>query len=304
VVVTGEGADEMFAGYDLFREAKIRRFWSRQPQSTWRPRLLERLYPYLDRSPVAQAAMARQFFGQRLDKAAAPGFGHFPRWYSTLPLKRLFSPAVRGAPDDQAIIEVISSLPGEFSGWTSLAQDQFLEIHTLLSGYLLSSQGDRMLMANSVEGRFPFLDRDVAALAESLPTSYKLRVLDEKYVLKRVARDLVPESIRRRSKQPYRAPDALSFASPDAAEWIEDVAGERALADAGVFLPGAARQLIGKCRAQAAAGQFSNTDNMGVVGVLSTQLLHHHFIQRQPTGTVPPVVRTVYDRLGATLSPS
>ena len=67
VVLTGEGADEMFAGYDLFREAKVRRFWARQPQSAARPRLLERLYPYLERSPVSQRAIMRQFFGQGLE---------------------------------------------------------------------------------------------------------------------------------------------------------------------------------------------------------------------------------------------
>src|SRR5690606_33987474 len=58
VVLTGEGADEMFAGYDLFREAKVRRFWAREPRSERRPRLLERLYPYLERSPVSQQAVA------------------------------------------------------------------------------------------------------------------------------------------------------------------------------------------------------------------------------------------------------
>ena len=47
VVVTGEGADEMMGGYDIFKEAKIRRFWARQPDSTWRPQLLKRLYPYM-----------------------------------------------------------------------------------------------------------------------------------------------------------------------------------------------------------------------------------------------------------------
>jgi asparagine synthase (glutamine-hydrolysing) len=304
VVLTGEGADEMFAGYDLFKEAKVRRFWARQPESAWRPRLLERLYPYLERSPVKQRAIARQFFGHRLDQAAAPGFGHFPRWYATAALRRLFSKDFVSRPDDQSIIELIAELPADFKQWTPLAQDQFLEIHTLLSGYLLSSQGDRMLMAHSVEGRFPFLDPAVTVLADSLPPLYKLHRLDEKHVLKRLARGLVPESIRTRSKQPYRAPDALALAAPEAIEWIEEVASERALADAGVFAPAAARQLIQKCRARAEDGQFSNADNMGLVGVLSTQLVHHHFIQHQPTGTPPSLVRTVVDRVAETMSRS
>ena len=68
-----------------------------------------------------------------------------------------------------------------------------------------------MLMAHSVEGRFPFLDVDVVELANALPASSKLRGLDEKHVLKRAAAGLVPEEIIRRPKQPYRAPDALSF---------------------------------------------------------------------------------------------
>src|SRR6185295_2651420 len=102
----------------------------------------------------------------------------------------------------------LDSLPRDLPRWSPLAQDQHIEIRTLLHGYLLSSQGDRMLMAHAVEGRFPFLDPQVAALADSLPAAYKLRVLDEKHVLKRAARDLVPEAILRRKKQPYRAPDA------------------------------------------------------------------------------------------------
>lgn len=300
VVLTGEGADEMFAGYDLFREAKVRRFWSRQPASTWRPALLERLYPYLARSPVSQRAISRQFFGQHLDRASMPGFGHAPRWQAASALKRLFagdlSSSLAGV---DAVSSLVETLPGGFASWTPLAQDQFLEIHTLMSGYLLSSQGDRMLMANSVEGRFPFLDRQVGALAESLPPSYKLRVLDEKHVLKRAAKAVVPDAVLARSKQPYRAPDALSFAAPEAAEWLDEIASVRALADAGVFAPEAGARLVEKCRARAGQGQFSNSDNMGVVGLLSTQLVHHQFIARRPTGQAPQFIRTVVDRVTA-----
>ncbi len=289
VVLTGEGADEMFAGYDLFREAKVRRFWAKQPASTFRPRLLERLYPYLARSPVAQRAIARQFFGRNLGSWATPGFGHEPRWHTTAALKRLFAPDLRAACAGEDVVGAfLGTLPLDFSNWSLLAQDQYIEIRTLLSGYLLSSQGDRVLMAHSVEGRFPFLDKDVMDLAAALPAEHKLHVLDEKHVLKRAARDLVPASILRRPKQPYRAPDALSFVAADAPAWVEEMMDESALRAAGVFDVTGVRSLWSKCRARASSGQFSNSDNMAVVGVLSTQLLHHQFIRHAPDPG-PPV---------------
>jgi len=286
VVLTGEGADEMFAGYDLFREAKVRRFWAREPESERRPLLLERLYPYLVRSPVSQRAMSRQFFGQNLAAWRSPGFGHDLRWRSTAALRRLLAPGLRAAAAGRDVTtELLGGLPAAFPRWSPLAQDQYLEIRTLLSGYLLSSQGDRMLMAHSVEGRFPFLDRDVCALADSLPARFKLAGLDEKRVLKRAAADLLPAPILERKKQPYRAPDALAFAGPDGPEWIREIAGDRALADAGVFNPAATRSLLDRCLSRGDAGQFSNADNMAVVGVLSTQALFDRLIRRRAQGT-------------------
>jgi len=276
VVLTGEGADEMFAGYDLFREAKVRRFWARQPASTRRPRLLERLYPYLARSPVAQQAMARQFFGRNLAAHASPGFAHDTRWHTTRSLSRVLTPAMRSGRDP--IAELIADLPAQFRSWTPLAQDQYLEKRTLLAGYLLSSQGDRMLMAHSIEGRFPFLDSNVIALANSLPDSYKLRVLDEKHVLKRAAAQVVPAEILARKKQPYRAPDAAALIH---ATYLDDLLCPPALRDAGVFEPQPVMQLLRKCRART-DGRFSNADNMALVGILSTQLLHQQLIAGRP----------------------
>ena len=295
-VLTGEGADEMFAGYDLFREAKVRRFWARQPRSAIRPRLLDRLYPYLARSPVSSQAMARQFFGRNLASFAIPGFGHEPRWHTTAALKRLLSADMRAAVSGRdAVADLIATLPPGFSSWSFLARDQYLEIRTLLSGYLLSSQGDRMLMAHSVEGRFPFLDREVVELGASLPAFYKLRGLDEKHVLKRAARDLVPDSILRRPKQPYRAPDALSFITRDAPAWVEEMLSEQALREAGTFDVQAVRALWHKCLARAESGQFSNTDNMAMVGVLSTQLLHHQLVRGAPDSGGPISFRTMVE---------
>jgi asparagine synthase (glutamine-hydrolysing) len=289
VVLTGEGADEMFAGYDLFREAKVRRFWARQPDSKRRPRLLERLYPYLARSPVAQQAMARQFFGRSLAAHREAGFGHDTRWHTTSSLKRVLTPAMRSGRDPVA--ELLADLPAQFASWTPLAQDQYLEKRTLLAGYLLSSQGDRMLMAHSVEGRFPFLDSNVIALADSLPDSYKLRVLDEKHVLKRAATEVVPAEILARKKQPYRAPDAAALID---APSLDDLLSEKEVRNAGVFQAEPVAQLLRKCRARG-TGAFSNADNMALVGILSTQLLHHQLIAQRPAIRTELSLRTDVD---------
>jgi asparagine synthase (glutamine-hydrolysing) len=222
------------------------------------------------------------------------------RWHSTAALKRLFSPDVKRAIDARDVTqELLADLPPEFAGWKPLMQDQYLEIRTLLSGYLLSSQGDRMLMGHSVEGRFPFLDKDVVALADSLPASYKLKVLDEKHVVKRAAAGLITPGILERKKQPYRAPDALSFVAPDRPGYVDEMLSEAAVADAGLFDPKPVAQLWGKCKTRASEGQFSNTDNMALVGILSAQLLHHHFVKGRPDGSAPITVRTDVNRMNA-----
>lgn len=309
VVVTGEGADEMLAGYDLFREARVRRFWARQPHSKTRPLLLDRLYPYLARSSPRTRAMAREFFGKGLDGAHAPEFAHLPRWRSAQALQRLFSPALRaaiaaGGDSGDPIATLLATMPAELPRWNPLARDQYLEVRTLMSGYLLSAQGDRVAMASSVEGRFPFLDPDVVELSNSLPAEYKLRVLDEKHVLKRAAADLVPSSITRRPKQPYRAPDGLSFLPAPSArgeaplDWVREALDPRAIAACGVFDAGAVAHLWAKTLAsgEGTQAQLSNADNMAIVGVLSTQLLHRELLQTQPSAPAR-VPTTVIDRL-------
>ncbi len=293
VVLTGEGADEMFAGYDIFREGAVRRFWARAPASEQRPRLLDRLYPYLARSPVSQRAMTRAFFGRGLDRWREPGFAHHLRWQTTAGLKRLLVPGLR-RPADEATTRLLGVLPAELASWSALAQDQYLEVRTLMSGYLLSAQGDRMLMGNSIEGRFPFLDREVMALAGRVPDAMKLRGLDEKHVLKRVAERLVPEAIRRRPKQPYRAPDALAFVGADRPAWVDRVMSVEVAGAAGVFEPAAVARLWDKVRGKDGA-QFSNTDNMAVVAVASTHLVWEALIRDLAVRAPPAVIRTVVE---------
>lgn len=297
VVVTGEGADEVLAGYDIFREATVRRFWARDPGSAKRARAAELLYPWMARSPGAAPAFAREFFGRNLDPAD-PALSHRPRWDSTSALKSMLTAETASQLPGASGADLLEAMPASSAGWDPLGRAQWLEMTTLLAGYILASQGDRMLMANSVEGRFPFLDRDVVAFANGLPARHKLFGLDEKYLLKRAFADLVPEEILHRDKQPYRAPDASSFfASSTPPDWWDAVASPEALADGGVFDPGRVAGLFAKC-ARTSGARMSNTDNMRVLTVVSTQLAHHQFVRGDGSlhpDPQPPVPMVVHD---------
>ena len=212
VVMTGEGADELLGGYDIFKEAKLRRFWAAQPDSPRRTDLLGRLYPYLPNLRAQSAAYRQAFFRVHPEDLSCPWFSHLPRWDLTARLKMFFSEDLRAElAGYDAYDDLRAQLPDGFAAWKPFCQAQWLESSLLLPGYILSSQGDRVAMANSIEGRFPFLDYRVAEFAATLPPRLKMMGLTEKYLLKRAARGIVPPSVLQRSKQPYRAPDAKSL---------------------------------------------------------------------------------------------
>ncbi len=274
VVLTGEGADEVFGGYDLFKEAKVRRFWARQPDSKLRPRLLERLYGYLPNSPVRNPAFAQSFFGQGMQHLQRPIFAHAPRWTTSQRALGLLSPEMRSAIGEWNPCDAFeATLPPDIGHWSPLAQDQYVEAKSLLAGYLLSSQGDRVAMANSIEGRFPFLDHRVIEFANCLPPSYKIRGMTEKFLLRRALADLLPDDIVNRTKQPYRAPDSSSFFfDGEPLDYVADLMSEQRLRASGLFDAAAVGRLFDKCRAGRATG-FA--DNQAFVGVLSTMLIQH-----------------------------
>jgi asparagine synthase (glutamine-hydrolysing) len=279
VVLTGEGADEMLGGYDIFKEAKIRAFWAAQPDSTRRPQLLKRLYPYLQNVHSQPDAYLQAFF--RIGAGVSNCFfTHAPRWQLTSRLKQLFSPGVqRELESYDSYAELKSSLPAGFEEWDWFSRAQYLEATVLLPGYILSSQGDRVAMAHSVEGRFPFLDHRVVRFAAALSPRLKMKVLNEKFILKRAAGRLVPARVAARSKQPYRAPEAQCFVTPDRSgalpEYVETLLSPDRVRQDGIFDPGAVSQLLAKARAGRAVGV---KDNMAFVGVLSTQLLIDRFL--------------------------
>ncbi len=280
VVLTGEGADEVLGGYDIFKEAKLRRFWARDPDSKMRPRLLKRLYPYMQDIQNQPDAYRKAFFHMRPEELASPFYSHIPRWDVTARAKVFFSDEIKSAIGDYDVREDLRGrLPAEYDRWEPFAQAQYLETTLLLPGYILSSQGDRMAMGHSIEGRFPFLDHRVVEFAAKLPPALKMKVLDEKYLLKRAVGDLIPSAVTARKKQPYRAPDAVSLLGEadgrNRPGWVDRVLSPAQVRSDGLFTPTAVDKLIRKFENGRAIGV---RDNQAMVGIASAQLVADQFI--------------------------
>lgn len=275
VVLTGEGADEVLGGYDIFKETKIRHFWSTYPDSQLRPMLLKRLYPYLDFSKAQGQAYLQSFFGVGLENPDLAYFSHLPRWITTAKCKAFFSSDMSDRLREDPYAAVAAILPEDIGGWDYFNRAQYVESKTLMSGYLLSSQGDRMLMQHSIEGRFPYLDHRVIEFANHVDPRLKMKVLEEKYLLKRAMADRVPQTILERHKHPYRAPDAESFRGMGRSGYVEHLLDPEYVGRVGCFDSQKVSLLYKKVKAGRAS---SAKDNMAFVGILSTQALHHLYV--------------------------
>jgi asparagine synthase (glutamine-hydrolysing) len=241
--------------------------------------LLGRLYGYLGHSPVSNAGFAQSFFGQGMEHLGRPIFAHVPRWTTSQRAMTMLSPELRASIGRwDALSAYERTLPEDMMGWSPLARDQYVEAKSLLAGYLLSAQGDRVAMAHSVEGRYPYLDHRLIEFASRLPPSFKIRGMTEKYLLRRALSGLLPADILRRTKQPYRAPDSESFFfDGKPLDYVADLMSSDGIRAAGYFDATAVGRLFEKCRLGRAT---SFADNQAFIGVLSTMLVHHQMRER------------------------
>lgn len=293
VVLTGEGADEILGGYNIFQEAMVRRFWARQPASELRPQLLGKLYPYLSRDLLRSGGFMSEFFRVGMEDVDDVLYSHRPRFRTTARNLRFLSEATTKTTTEVGTPEARLSdrLPPYFRTMGPLGQAQYLEVITFMTGFLLHSQGDRMLMANSVEGRFPFLDVDVVEFAALLPERLRLRDLREKYLLRKALANVLPEEINRRPKRPYRAPILRAFFGEGAPDYVSELLSPERLETTGLFNTPAVIKLAEKATRYTETG-LSESDEMGLVGVLSTMLLDDLMV-KAPILAPPAVAKRV-----------
>jgi asparagine synthase (glutamine-hydrolysing) len=273
-VLTGEGADEVFGGYNIFRETLVRNFWSRRPDSKIRPALVGRLYPYIFQDPRLKASLY-SFFARGIEHPQDPLFSHLIRWKNTSRIKIFFSGDLKAALRSYSCYDdVTRHLPENFSNWHPLSRAQYLEMAIFMTNYLLSSQGDRVAMAHSVEIRLPFLDYRVVEFMGRVPPGLKIVGMKEKYILKKIFEGILPESVLRRPKHPYRAPIQASLMDGKRASLMEALS-DRSLNEAGIFDGEKVGILLKKMRTVAHAGEV---DEMSLAGILSTQEIIRLFI--------------------------
>ena len=159
-----------------------------------------------------------------------------------------------------------------------------------LSNYLLSSQGDRVAMAHSVEIRLPFLDPNVMDFMARVPAKWKILGLNEKHILKKSFEGILPKEITGRPKNPYRAPIKQSLLNEKTFEYTKEALSEESLKETGLFDAGKVRKPLRKVKEIESPGEI---DSMALVGVLSSQLIHRQFVQdfpARPDNSVSPTL--------------
>jgi asparagine synthase (glutamine-hydrolysing) len=286
VVLTGEAADEILCGYDVFKEIRLLQMWRENPDSEHVTTLLGQLYPHLSHyKDKTQMGFMKMYYEDFLDDFDNDLVGLNMRANNNRILLNYLNKDLAPVYDKDELLENLrAELPSDYDKWTLLQKDQYLEMKTLLPGYLLSSQGDRMSMGHSVEGRYPFLDHRLVEKAFSFPDDYKLKGFSQKHILRDVYRGVIPSSIIDRPKQPYQAPDLKSFFSEghltdEAAYFLSD----EAVIKAGVFDKKYVNRLINKF-SRRMPKQIGYRDNMLITFILSTQMISHAMVNPEKKG--------------------
>jgi len=272
VVLTGEGADEVFLGYDLFKETLLRSAWA-DLSSDARHGYLSRLYPYFSHFSEANRASLYSLFSRLAPENDSQFLSHDLRFRNSQLTGRLLRQKRSG-------LDALAALMAAEANYSTLSitqRAQWLECKTLLGGYLLSSQGDRMCAAHGVENRCPFLDVEVVAAGAET----NLRFDDgwtEKYLLRRAFVGCVPDHILNKHKYPYRAPDARAFfaVKPD---YLDCVFSESELKKVELFDPAFCQRFSRQLSTKPLDG-FSQADNQAFMFLLSTVLLNEMFVNR------------------------
>jgi asparagine synthase (glutamine-hydrolysing) len=230
-ILTGEGADELFAGYVGYRFDQRRREIEENQEAEW------------DLDAALEAELRQRVWGSE-------EVFYERDLYAQGEVKRaLYSAALNEAFDELDCLNAPLVNQERLRGRHPLHQRSYLDFKLRLADHLLADHGDRMAMAHAIEARFPFLDRDVIDCARRMPPGFKLKGYVEKYIVKQAAKGIVPDEIVGREKFAFHAPGS-PYLLKQRVEWIEDLLSFDTIRRQGYFNPETVERLKTQYRAE------------------------------------------------------
>jgi asparagine synthase (glutamine-hydrolysing) len=272
VALTGEGSDEWLAGYPWYKVHKLTSLLDVIPGLPV-SQYLRRGFLWLTRAPRFPWSLARR------NQEAVGGHNGWLDMYGLMAMAKLrfYSRDMIDALADHYPFADLQLNTARLRCWHPLHRALYLGARVMLPGLLLSARGDRVAMHSSVETRYPFLDEDVFEFLARLHPRWKLRGLRDKYLLRLLAQRWLPSAVAQRPKAIFRAP-FNSFGLDASPGWVDQLLSMESLRRTGYFDP-LAVQHWRKAFSQMREGSLQRMSvEMGLVGVLTTQLWHHTFV--------------------------
>lgn len=286
VVYTGDGSDEIFGGYDCYRQDYIR-YWGNQKKNS-RVRRKYYLNEYKNDFAEEQMRLFYDLHKPKRQRATIRKYGCYPAWYDFWHhlddvSEPLFDDILINSNEDQleGSLEMIRE---QIKGLHMLNQSLYIETKTRLPGWILW-KSDRMSMAHSVEARVPFMDHPLVELVASVPPGLKLNGMDEKYLLRKLMMPLMPQHPTYFKKRAFYTPIREWFFTKERQQALMPYISEQALRKAGFFRPETVARYLEEINH---FGQPQSVDQYYYVMkrewilylVLTVQMLHYLFIER------------------------
>ncbi len=226
VVFTGEGADEILAGYPHFRQDILPREQGGELTDAGRQMLAE----LLAKNSVSRGLLLPDESKANSLRTVETQLGFVPTWMrvhasmasKVLPLMDRDWLNSFGDRDGSEHFLSEFDLPRQLWGRDPLNQSLYLWSRSSLQNYILNVLGDRMEMAHSIEGRVPFLDHHVVEFMRSVPAELKIKGTTEKYLLKEAAKPVITETVYKRQKHPFLAPPSASVQTEPLYQFTQD----------------------------------------------------------------------------------
>ena len=286
VVYTGDGADEVLAGYDCFRQDKMR-LWSNGPLNS----LLRRwryLHRYTRYFPSDQMRLLLALHTHGAQRQTIDQYGFYPAWHDFWQVTRAQRAGIMR--DDAAIDSetqmraLVAGMQPQLSGRDALNQSLYFEMKTRLPGWILW-KSDRLSMAHGVEARTPFLDHPLVELIARMPPQMKLNGLNEKYLLKQCMLPRLPDMSHAYKKRGFYTPISAWFFTPERMSELQPYLSRDALIKTGLFDPGHVhtiqRQVLDMPKpSDMNAGYRLTQLEWTLFTVLTTQILHQQFVEK------------------------